>query len=215
MRFSAIFGLSFATLLSCWALTPAGAQDGQAISNADESPGLTSDVRDPVVELRVIRQKRDQQTPAEEFSLFRTSPLTPLRERGIQAEKWIYESTDIKLGTNFNTLMQGLSDEIPGEDDYGMATFMSFVTTWDGFRKGECNQGEITLGLEARWNWGTTDPVTLGSQGLGSLGFTANPFGTYTPTFLLESLAHAEASTETSGTERTPQPGSADRAFVG
>ena len=157
---------------------------------------MTSDVRDPVVELRVIRQKRDQQAPAEEYSLFRTSPLTPLRERGIQAEKWIYEATDIKIGTNFNTLMQGLSDEIPGEDDYGMATFMSFVSTWDGFRKGECNQGEITLGLEGRWNWGTTDPVALGNQGLGSLGFTANPFGTYTPTFLVRNLFWRQGSRE-------------------
>jgi hypothetical protein len=122
--------------------------------------------------------------------------LTPLRERGFQAEKRIYEATDIKFGTNFNTLLQGLSDNIPGTDGFGMATFMSFVGTWDGFRKGCSNQGEITCGIYGRWNWGTTDPFTLGNVGLGSLTFTANPFNTYTPTFLVRNLFWRQGSRE-------------------
>ncbi len=108
--------------------------------------------------------------------LFPTSPLTPLRERGLAAEKRIYEATDIKFGTAFNTLFQGLSDEIPGEDDFGMATAMSFVGTWDGGTRDVPNQGEVTFGLEGRWDWGTTPPTDLGPNSLGSLGFTANPF---------------------------------------
>jgi porin len=173
-------------LLSSLMSTTARAQS----SNNNQGPGFTSSVEDPVVELRQIRQRRVD--PPD--SLFRTSPLTPLRECNIAAEKRIYKATDIKFGTNFNTLFQGLGENIPGTDDFGMATFMSFVATWDGFRKGCPNQGELTLGLEGRWDWGTTDPVTLGNEGLGSLTFTANPFGTYTPTFLVRNLFWRQGS---------------------
>ena len=128
-------------------LATASAQPAQAISDNNQSPGITSDIRDPVVLLRTIRQKREQaETP--DYSLFRTSPLTPLRERAIAQEKRIYEATDIKLGTTFTTLLQGLGDAIPDEDTYGMATAMSFVGTWDGWNKGEPNQGELTFELQ-------------------------------------------------------------------
>jgi hypothetical protein len=175
--------------------TPTIAQDGGTASNSTQSSGLTSSVEDPVVELQRIRQKRVQaKTPS--YALFQNSPLTPLRERGIAAEKRIYEATNIHFGTNLNTLMQGLADEIPGQDTYGMSSFLTVVGTWDGFNKGEPNQGEITLGLEGRWNWGTTDPVTLGNVGLGSMTFTANPFTTYTPTFLVRNLFWRQGSRE-------------------
>ena len=171
----------------------ANAQNSTAGAFDSRGPGLTSNVLDPVVELQVARRRREQaRTPG--ISLFTTSPLTPLRERGIAAEKRIYELTDIKFATNFNTLLQGLSDEIPGEDDYGMATFMTFVGTWDGWRKGCPDQGELTIGIDGRWNWGTTDPTTLGANGLGSAGLTSNPFTTYTPTFLVRNLFWRQGS---------------------
>ena len=192
-RNSAI-SITLVALLSCWMLTPARAQDGGAVSNANQGPGFTSDVRDPVVELRNIRQRRE--TEPQRSSLFRTSPLTPLRQRGIEAEKRIYEATNIKFGTNLNTLLQGLSDNKPGTDEFGMASFASMVATWDGFRKGCPDQGEITLGIDGRWNWGTTDPVTLGVEGLGASGFTANPFNTYTPAFLVRNLFWRQGSRE-------------------
>ena len=149
-------------LMSYWMLatasaqgTQANTQNAQAGSNNNQGPGLTSDIRDPVVLLRTIRQKREQaETP--DYSLFRTSPLTPLREWAIGREKRIYQATDIKLGTTFTTLLQGLGDAIPGEDTYGMATGMSSVGTWDGCNKGEPKQGELTFELQGRWDWGTT-----------------------------------------------------------
>lgn len=118
---------------------------------------MTSSVEDPVVDLRRIRLIREQaKTPGD--ALFRTSPLTPVRERFIAREKRIFERHDIKYGANLNTLFQGLTDNIPGTDSYGMGSFLQINATWDGFRKGCPNQGEITLGVEGRWNWGTTDP---------------------------------------------------------
>ena len=67
--------------------------------------------------------------------------LSPSERYGLAAEKRIYEATDIKFGTNLNTLFQGLSDNKPGTDEFGMASFISFVATWDGWRKGCPDQG--------------------------------------------------------------------------
>jgi porin len=187
--------ITLVALCSCLMLSTAIAQDGGTATSSNQGPGLTSDIQDPVVELQHIQKKREQ-AKDHGYALFQRSPLTPLRERGIAAEKRIYEATDIKFGTNLNTLMQGLADEIPGSDTYGMSSFLTAVATWDGFHKGESNQGEITIGLEGRWNWGTTDPVTLGNVGLGSLTFTANPFTTYTPTFLVRNLFWRQGSRE-------------------
>ena len=68
--------------------------------------------------------------------------------------------------------------------------------TWDGFRKGEPCQGEITFSVEGRWNYGPPDPVTLGAAGLGTTLFTANPFTTYTPTYLVRNLFWRQGSRE-------------------
>lgn len=171
-------------ILSCVLLTSASAQEGGVGSTTSQSSGLTTDIQDPEVQLRVIRQKREVPTP----SLFPTSPLTPLRNKTHELERRVYEGTNIKFGTVFNTLLQGLSDEIPGEDDFGMATAMSFLGTWDACNQGSPTQGQVTFELQGRWDWGTTAPADLGPQSLGSLTFTANPFNAYTPTFLVRNL---------------------------
>lgn len=187
MRTTAISAVLIVGLFHSAMSHSVNAQASTAGAFDSQGPGFTSDVLDPVVELQIARHRREQ-AKIPNISLFRSSPLTPLRERGIDAENRIYELTNFKFATNFNHLLQGLSDEIPGEDEYGMATFMTFVGTWDGWRKGCPDQGEITFGIDGRWNWGTTDPTTLGARGLGSAGLTANPFTTYTPTFLVRNL---------------------------
>jgi hypothetical protein len=171
-------------MVSYCMLTPARAQDGGSGLNSSQNPGLTTDLDDPEVLLRAIRQKREVPTR----SLFPTSPLTPLRDKTHDLEARVYEATNIKFGTSFNTLLQGLSDEIPGQDDFGMATAMSFLGTWDACNQGCPNQGQVTFELQGRWDWGTTAPADLGPSSLGSLTFTANPFNAYTPTFLVRNL---------------------------
>jgi hypothetical protein len=84
--------------------------------------------------------------------------------------------------------LQGINDEIPGKKDFGMSSFVIFSGTWDGWNKGCPRQGGITFSVEGRWNYGPPDPVTLGAEGLGTTLFTANPFTTYTPTFLVRNL---------------------------
>lgn len=170
-----------------------GSQQSTLRAHGEFGPGLTSSVEDPVVNLKRIQLLRSQaKTPGD--ALFSTSPLTPIRERFIAREKRIYEATDFKFGANVNTLFQGLTDNIPGTDEYGMGSFMQINATWDGYRKACPNRGEITLGVEGRWNYGTTDPTTLGNVGLGSLAFTSNPFTTYTPTFLVRNLFWRQGS---------------------
>jgi hypothetical protein len=192
MRIRVVLSATLLVLSNLMSMTTSG-QNAPPSPFLEQGPGFTSSVEDPVYDLRRIRFLRQQaRTPGD--ALFPTSPLTPIRERFIAAEKRIYERTDVKFGSNLNTLMQGLGDNIPGTDSYGMASFLQFAATWDGFRKGCPNQGEITLGLEGRWNWGTTDPTTLGAVGLGSLTFTSNPFTTYTPTFLVRNLFWRQGS---------------------
>lgn len=169
--------------------------DGQNTAQLDQRPDLTTDLQDPAVELRNIRERRLLiRTPSD--SLFRTSPLTPIREATIAAERGLYERTDIKFGASGNHLLQGLTDERPNTDDYGMSSFFIFTGTWDGYRKGCPNQGEITTSIEGRWNYGPPDPVTLGAQGLGTTLFTANPFTTYNPAFLVRNMFWRQGSRE-------------------
>lgn len=173
---------------------PANSQAASANAN-DFRPGLTSNIEDPVVNLLETRRLRIQpREPGD--ALFSTSPLTPLRERIIAREKRFYEATDFKWGANLNTLFQGLTDNMAGTDDFGMASFLQLNGTWDGFRKHCPNRGELTIGVEGRWNWGTTDPTTLGAVGLGTQTFTSNPFTTYTPTFLVRNLFWRQGSRE-------------------
>jgi hypothetical protein len=73
---------------------------------------------------------------------------------------------------------------------------MSTTATWDGFNKGAPNRAEVTMGLEGRWDYSTTDIFTLGANGLGSLGFTANPFNEYVPTFIVRNLFWRQGSRE-------------------
>ena len=187
---------TFCTLLVVYcAVTGRAQSQSQSPVQLDQRAGFTTDLQDPVVELKRIRQRRAIAREAGD-ALFLTSPLTPLRDATIAAEKRIYDRTNFKFGTSLNHLLQGLTDERPGTDDYGMSSFMIMTGTWDGFRKGEPCQGEITCSVEGRWNYGPPDPVTLGAQGLGTALFTANPFTTYTPTFLVRNLFWRQGSEE-------------------
>jgi porin len=145
-----------------------------------------------VVELHRIQARR---TISEtRSSLFRTSPLTPLRGAWLRAEQRLYEATDIKFGTAFNHLFQQLDRSFPGEDTFGMSTNMTLVGTWGLCDVGGPKQGEVTLGIDGRWGYGVAFPNDLGPNSLGSLGFTSNPFGEYDPAFIVRNLFWRQGS---------------------
>jgi porin len=195
MRTSIAVSMSVSTFLICWMSATATAQNAQssaqAGSNNNRGPGFTSDPLDPVVELQRIQARRVFSTTRN--SLFRTSPLTPLRECWLQAEKNVTEATDIKFATAVNHLFQELSESFPDQDQFGMSTNMTFVGTWEAFNKGEPDQGEVTFGIDGRWGYGQAYPTDLGPN---SLGFTANPYGKYNPTFIVRNLFWRQGSRE-------------------
>ena len=67
---------SFTVLL--FFTVPVRAQTNQGPGQFDESPDMTTDLQDPVVELQRIRQRRVISRDAGD-SLFRTSPFTPFQ----------------------------------------------------------------------------------------------------------------------------------------
>jgi porin len=192
MRSTVVFLLTLAGLLSCLVLGTARAQDAPAGSGNSQGSEMTSDPRDPAVELQriVARRAVSESRP----SLFRTSPLTPIREGVLRLENRLDEATDIQFGTAFNHLFQQLSESLPGEDSFGMSSAMTLVGTWDLYNKGCPNQGELTLGIDGRWGYGVAFPADLGPDSLGSLGFTANQFSEYDPAFIVRNLFWRQGS---------------------
>jgi hypothetical protein len=192
MRTSVVRSVAFVGLLTSFIWTPAGAQDGSSASLGSQPPGLTSDVRDPVIELQRIRARRVLAESRD--SLFRTSPLTPLRAGVLRLENRLDDATNIKFGIAVNHLFQQLSDVIPGKDNFGMSSAMTLVGTWHLYNEGCPDQGELTLGIDGRWGCGPPFPLDLGPNSLGSLGFTANQFSEYVPAFIVRNLFWRQGS---------------------
>ena len=197
IRYS-ITALSAIALCVCNLLTPAAAQDA-ALGSIDQvspeyfdyqntavsssvyqGPGLTSAPLDPVVELRRIQTRRVLSNTR--YSLFSTSPLTPVRDGWLGFENRVNERSGFQFGTAFNHLFQQLSES------FGMSTNITIVGTKKLWNVGEPNQGEVTLGIDGRWGYGVPFPTDLGPNSLGSLGFTANPYSEYNPAFIVRNL---------------------------
>ena len=185
-----------AAWIGCLLVVNIAMAQGTSSSTSDDNGyhpvGLTSDPLDPIVELHRIQTRRS--LPGTRSSLFPTSPLTPIRQGWQDLENEVYDETDIKFGTAFNHLFQQATESLPGTDKFAFSSNMTLVGTWDGFHKGESNAGSITLGIDGRWGYGVTYPTDLGPNSLGSLGFTANPYGKYKPTFIARNLFWRQGS---------------------
>jgi hypothetical protein len=182
-----IFELTGLCLLSCAMLVTAAA----AADSASAAPGSLNDPEDPVNLLPNIQLRGTQKT-----SLFPASPLSWLHDSTTRAKADFYDATSIKLGATFTHLFQGLSDNLPGEDNWGTATTSDYLATWELADKGSSTQGELVFHAQARWNYGTTGPETLAAASLGSLLGTANTFERYDPTFILRNLFWRQGSAQ-------------------
>ena len=164
--------------------------DPQQESNDTTSRNLMSESPDdPDVLLTQIEQSRSQKD-----SVFPTAPLQPLHDA---ADKWainIEESTGLKLGAAFNHAFMWLSESPLGDDEYGVASELSVLGTWELANVGEPNQGQLFFQLQGRWQYGPPGPEVLGTENLGSLVGTANTFSEYVPTFLLRNLYWQQGS---------------------
>ena len=179
-------------LLSCFTMVTAGPEEGATGSSGGDHEGnFGSDPRDPSNFLQDIEQRRAQRD-----SLFPVSPLTPLHDVLDPAEDALYKATRLRLGLTINHLFQGITESLPGTDNWGTTTDADFVAVWDLLNPGEPTQGKLYVHLEGRWNYGTTGPQNLGFVNLGSQIGTGNAFSAYQPTVIIRNLYWEQGSPE-------------------
>lgn len=187
MKTSVVVSVTLFGLLSCFMVATANAEDTQATSKDKENSDLQQRSfghPDDPHNLLLSTQERAKQKE----SLFRVSPLAGLHETTDQAKQDLYDATHIKLGLAATHLFQWLSESRPDGDTWGNATDMDIFGTWELLDRGEPTQGQLYFALEARWDWGTTAPETLGGESLGSMNQTANTYRAYQPAVILRSL---------------------------
>ena len=184
MRLNTILKIVLVGLIYCSPLSNVMAQEevtgeGGKVAPDSISSGILVNDLDPPNQLEYIKERRTQKA-----SLFRASPLEKSRDRNSRWKDSLHSKTGIQLGISFSTMFQGLSKALPGEDNGGVASTFDFIVGWDLINRGKPNQGKVFFQIEGRWDYGTTGPMDLGPSSIGSLGFTANTYAGYEPTFL-------------------------------
>ena len=166
------FSVMLAGFLSCVMVATAGAEAAQPGANQDPQSGSNDDVQrsvmsegaeDPENLLLEIGQRRTQKN-----SLFPVSPLERLHEANDRLADNLYKATHIKLALAFTHLFQWLSESPLGEDEWGTASTLDFLGTWELVDREGPTQGQLFFQLQGRWEYGTTGPERLGAVGLGA-----------------------------------------------
>ncbi len=154
--------------------------------------GLSSDPEDPQNLLPDIQERR-----AEKDSLLPVSPLYWLHKGTDWGKKSLSDLTGIEFGADVTHLFQGLSEALPGEEQWGTATTSNFFGTWELIARGKPYRGQIVAHGQARWDYGQPGPEELGLASLGSAIGTANTFSEYEPSrVLLRNLYWQQGSEE-------------------
>ena len=141
------------------------------------------------------KRVQDIPTQAKAKNLFRWKSLENFYN-GLDARRdEIFKSTGLKVGAFHSTLFQYASRSLPEQDKYGVATITGLYGTWDAVEIGDASAGQISFGLEARWDYGDRlTPSELGFAGIGSATGTADPYGATTPTLVLRELFWRQGS---------------------
>ncbi len=190
--------VALAGILSCFIAATTSAEDTRASSddvssnhNVQRGP-LSDDPEDPQNLLPDIQERR-----AETDSLLPVSPLQWLHKGTDWGKKSLSDLTGIEFGADVTHLFQGLSEALPGEEQWGTATTSNFFGTWELIARGKPYRGQIVAHGQARWDYGTTGPEALGLASLGSAIGTANTFSEYEPSrVLLRNLYWQQGSEE-------------------
>jgi len=161
----------------------------EAIPDRAPAGPFGSDPEDPSALALEIEHRVNQKD-----SLFKVSPLKPFHDIVSGARKSLYDKTHLKLGATFAHLFQGISDSLPGTDQWGTATTVGIVGNWELINRKKPAQGNLYIKVEGRWNYGTTGPMSLGAQGLGSLANTGNTYEAYVPAFILRNIYWEQGS---------------------
>ena len=206
MQRAFLFAILIASLLSISVIATADAEEPSADANEDSKASANQDPQpdadeisdsrfmsespeDPDVLLSKIRQRRSQKD-----SVFAAAPLYRFHEASDRWAKDLEKATHLKLGAAFTHLFMWLNESPLGDDEWGTASNLDLLATWELANVGEPNQGQLFFQLQGRWDYGTTGPEVLGTESLGSLVGTANTFSAYVPTFLLRNLYWQQGS---------------------
>ncbi|MHC4265343.1 MAG: carbohydrate porin [Planctomycetota bacterium] len=173
----------------------ASAEEQQPDPNDNKRVRVYTDSFDDPTEpsnlLSLIDQRREQKD-----SVFPVSPLKWLHDETGKVKKDIYDATGIKLGFLYAQVFQGVSEALPGQDDWGTASTLYLLGSWDLINKEKPTMGQMVILLDGRWDYGTTGPEELGTFSLGSVIGTADTFSRYTPTFIVRDLYWRQGSPE-------------------
>ena len=136
-------------LLSCFTMVTAGvAEEAARSSGGGHEDNFGSDPRDPSNMIQDIERRRTQRD-----SLWPVSPLKPIHDVLDPAEDSLYDATRIRLGLTLNHLFQGMTDSLPGTDQWGTTTDADFVAVWDLLNTGEPTAGKLYAHAEGRWDY--------------------------------------------------------------
>ncbi len=175
---------------------PADLEEAEQADSSDNSrpgPGALGDgPDDPQNLLPAIRERL-----TETDSLFPVSPLRWLHKTTDRAKKSVYDVFALKLGVAFTHLFQGVTEALPGQDQWGTASGLDMLATWELIARGKPIQGQLFFHAQGRWNYGTTNPEDLGFLSLGTLLGTANTFAAYEdPSVIVRNLYWQQGSEE-------------------
>jgi len=166
-------------------------------AEGDYSESIGGNDQDPSVMLQDIQARRGPRA-----ALFDIPSLKSAQEGADAWHERLYKDTNIHLGTSVHHLFQWLSESLPGTDNWGTATDVDIIGTWDLTNRGQANQGSLTMQLESRWNWRTTGPMALGGGSLGMLQNTGNTYDKYVPVTIIRNLYWQTGSTASKGAIR-------------
>ena len=151
--------------------------------------GISESPDDPNVLLSEIEDRRSQKD-----SIFMVAPLHRLHGASDRWTSDLDKSANLKLGAAFTHVSMWLSESPLGDDEYGAATTLDLLGTWELANVGEPKQGQLFAQVQGRWEYGPPGPESLGPINLGTLIGTANTFGEYVPTFLLRNFYWQQGS---------------------
>jgi porin len=175
-----------------WMMAPSGmAQAQQGSDSGGVQFGFATAHQDPTNIIKYAEERAAQSS-----ALFAFSPRQPLRDSFEAFNERMERAANLKFGLTFHTLYQDASKVLPGTDDSGIASVLSFTGRWGLVNRGQPTQGELFFNPEGRWDYGTTGPGTIGLASIGTAGGTANTYAAYDPTFLLRNVYYRQGSKE-------------------
>jgi hypothetical protein len=159
--------------------------------------GIANAPEDPANLLEEPAQRRKQRDSLFDYTMFGSS-----RDAFKGFADSLYKKTSIQLGINSNNLFQHVSDVVPGTDKSGVGSDLDVIARWELVDKGTATMGQVFTHIEGRWDYGTTPPSDIGDNNLRSLIRTADPFNSYTPTFLIRNMYWQQGSQSAGWTYR-------------